>query len=358
MRRTGLAIGATIAFGLVSAGPVAAGSSPPSVAVSGKVCIDEGRDGACDNDDPPVYAEDVRLIGPDGQGVIDVNGVLVGPAFTGDAGDGFEFDRLPILPEGERYRVVYENPGGGRGLATAGGVPVSDPTIGIAVARELVNDGDRDDTLDFTLVRVGPFIRITYPEGAERELVADAPTPLTFSVNNAGSEPLLDVRIVAVTREGPDLEQLSCDFSGLGGPASGTDWVGPFAVGDHFECSAIVPAMPVGGVHIHSNLPTATGADSGQPAWDIGDPDWLGEVLPPPSSTSEVPSTSAPPTSTSPVPSTSAPPTSTSPAPDELPATGGGALLPLLGAGSLVVGSTLLLACRRVAASAPPGDGL
>ena len=45
---------------------------------------------------------------------------------------------------------------------------------------------------------------------------------------------------------GPPLTGLSCDFSPLGGPATGTAWEGVFLPGDAFECTAVLSALAAG----------------------------------------------------------------------------------------------------------------
>ena len=78
---TSVAIAAAIMCGVLASAPAAATAAgpAPSVAVSGMVCIDEARDGVCDDADPPVFAEEVRLIAPDDSPVIDVDGRPVAP---------------------------------------------------------------------------------------------------------------------------------------------------------------------------------------------------------------------------------------------------------------------------------------
>jgi hypothetical protein len=93
---------------------------------------------------------------------------------------------------------------------------------------------------------------------------AGTPVDVTFTITNTGEEALSDVVVVDTTTTGPDLADLSCDFSPLGGPVLGTTWSGPFAVGDSFECTGVVPGMAVGGVHSDTADVTGIGVESGR----------------------------------------------------------------------------------------------
>jgi hypothetical protein len=93
-----------------------------------------------------------------------------------------------------------------------------------------------------------------------KPLAANTPTPITMTITNSGTEPLIDVVVSDVTSAGPVLTGLSCDFAPLGGPASGVSWAGPFAVGASFACTGTVPAMAPG----VQETDTATVAAAGQ----------------------------------------------------------------------------------------------
>ena len=75
-------------------------------------------------------------------------------------------------------------------------------------------------------------------------LVAGEPTPITFTITNTGDEDLVNIEVADATTDGPAITGISCDFSALGGPSSGTTWPqGPFKPGDSFSCTGTVPAM-------------------------------------------------------------------------------------------------------------------
>jgi hypothetical protein len=92
----------------------------------------------------------------------------------------------------------------------------------------------------------------------------ETPVDVTFTITNDGEEALTDVTVGDTTDAGPEITGLTCDFSPLGGPATGTTWDGPFAVGDAFECTATVPGMSVGTLHSDTADVVGTGVESGR----------------------------------------------------------------------------------------------
>ncbi|WP_162893155.1 SdrD B-like domain-containing protein [Microbacterium halotolerans] len=64
--------------------------------------------------------------------------------------------------------------------------------------------------------------------------------PVTMIVTNIGAVPLTNVSVSDETISGPDVIGLTCDFSELGGPDTGTTWAGPFQPGDAFSCTGVV----------------------------------------------------------------------------------------------------------------------
>lgn len=90
----------------------------------------------------------------------------------------------------------------------------------------------------------------------------DTPVDVTFTITNDGDEALVDVTVGDTTDAGADITGLSCDFSALGGPATGTTWAGPFDVDDSFECTGTVPGMSVGETHSDTAGVVGTGIGS------------------------------------------------------------------------------------------------
>ncbi|MFF2623727.1 hypothetical protein [Oerskovia jenensis] len=99
-------------------------------------------------------------------------------------------------------------------------------------------------------------------------VVAGEPTPLTMTITNTGNEPLVDVVVTDTTQDGPAMTGLTCDFSPLGGPATGTTWDGPFGIGETFDCTGTVPAMTDEQTHTDTAKVTGVGARSGTPVDD------------------------------------------------------------------------------------------
>jgi len=98
---------------------------------------------------------------------------------------------------------------------------------------------------------------------------ADGKTGLVFAVKNSGTEDLTDVSVSdQVVAGSGTVSGLSCDFSALGGPASGTTWAeGPFKVGDEFTCTATLEGVTSAG-HADVAKVDALGVTSGKPVFD------------------------------------------------------------------------------------------
>jgi len=88
----------------------------------------------------------------------------------------------------------------------------------------------------------------------------DTEIPVTMTIANTGEEALTDVVVTDSTREGPAMKDLTCVFPDGSG---GTTWSGPFEVGDSFDCTGTVPAMPVGTQHTNDANVAGTGQITG-----------------------------------------------------------------------------------------------
>ncbi len=115
--------------------------------------------------------------------------------------------------------------------STAGGNGSGTQTPAIAITKWSTADGATNGAFD------------TAPGKA---IAANTPTPITMTITNTGTEPLVNVTVSDSTSAGPALTGLSCDFSALGGAATGVSWAGPFAAGASFNCTGTVPAMGYG----------------------------------------------------------------------------------------------------------------
>ena len=83
-------------------------------------------------------------------------------------------------------------------------------------------------------------------------------TKLVFSIVNNGTTSLTNVKVSdKVTSGSGTVNDLSCDFSPLGGPTSGVTWDGPFASRASFECTATLSGVK--GSHTDTATVTATG---------------------------------------------------------------------------------------------------
>ncbi|MFF1632250.1 SdrD B-like domain-containing protein [Leifsonia sp. NPDC058248] len=77
---------------------------------------------------------------------------------------------------------------------------------------------------------------ITYMVSASK--TSTGPHKVGFVTTNSGLSALSYIQVSPDTKRGPQLENLTCDFSSLGGPATGTEWEGTWNPGDSFNCSA------------------------------------------------------------------------------------------------------------------------
>lgn len=66
------------------------------------------------------------------------------------------------------------------------------------------------------------------------------PQPVGMIVTNTGSAALGDIKVSDRTLSKPAMKGLTCDFSALGGPATGTTWEGIFEPGDSFSCQGTI----------------------------------------------------------------------------------------------------------------------
>ena len=95
-------------------------------------------------------------------------------------------------------------------------------------------------------------------------------TGLVFTITNNGTEDLTNVVVTdAVTAGTATVTALTCDFSKLGGPATGTTWAaGPFKVGASFTCTAHLDGVVAGQQHTDVATVTGIGITSKTPVTD------------------------------------------------------------------------------------------
>ncbi|HEX2577860.1 MAG TPA: sigma-70 family RNA polymerase sigma factor [Aquihabitans sp.] len=112
-----------------------------------------------------------------------------------------------------------------------------------AVGRDQDADGDRADR------------PVPYQPGRARTI--------RIAIANTGTEPLVDLVVSDRTTAGSGtMTDLSCDFSPVGGPPSGTTWAGPLEAGEHVYCTGSL-TLALGDRHTNTATVTATGRDSG-----------------------------------------------------------------------------------------------
>lgn len=89
----------------------------------------------------------------------------------------------------------------------------------------------------------------------------DGTTALEFTVINSGTTTLTDLNVSDMTTLGDaTVSNLSCDFSPLGGPETGTSWSGSMAKGKSFVCTAELAGV----VGPHTDVATVTAMGNGQ----------------------------------------------------------------------------------------------
>jgi hypothetical protein len=117
-----------------------------------------------------------------------------------------------------------------------------------------------------------------YDEAPGKVLEPGVATPIRIAVTNNGTEDLVNITVAEAVWEGPGQGEfaLTCDFSPLGGPSSGTAWAGPFLIGDRFVCTGTIPGLQPGDIHADEIRVTAEGRWSGAPV--EGGDEWHGHI--------------------------------------------------------------------------------
>ncbi|MDO4790951.1 MAG: SdrD B-like domain-containing protein, partial [Buchananella hordeovulneris] len=127
----------------------------PSVTVGDYVFQDNNDNGIQDDGDKPIAGVELKLTGPDGKQVIDVNGNPVGPVKTGKDGK-YLFPNLPVLQDGQHYTVTVTPPAGYQPAKTGQGNRENDSSTGSASSLTLTKDGQKDLSLDFGFIKPKP----------------------------------------------------------------------------------------------------------------------------------------------------------------------------------------------------------
>jgi LPXTG-motif cell wall-anchored protein len=114
---------------------------------------------------------------------------------------------------------------------------------------------------------------VTYPVVAGGSTGAQ---PVSMAVTNTGATWLSDINIADSTLNGPDITGLTCDFTPVGGPASGVTWAGPWEPGTTFYCSGELELSEADGLDAHGDLITVDATvvrPEANPDYDPENPD-------------------------------------------------------------------------------------
>ncbi|RKR75539.1 Ig-like domain-containing protein [Frondihabitans australicus] len=100
-------------------------------------------------------------------------------------------------------------------------------------------------------------------EATAATLPADGEATLEYVVTNTGTDALTNVQVADQVLANGTVTGLTCDFTALGGPASGTSFSGHFPVGATFDCTASLSGVAAAaGDHHDIGTVTATGVTS------------------------------------------------------------------------------------------------
>jgi len=267
-----------------------AGSVPQTVSVGGQLFIDADGDGSYNPSavpgDRPLSGVFVRLAGPDGSPVTDVNGVVIGTAEAGvpntmsGAGSGdtaepgrFEFLDLPVLATGESYTVSIEPP-------STDPLTLISPDDGILTTSALDTAGASDDTLTFIFGYAAAATQATlhpvqeHPLSTERILTSlvepGVPTDMVFTVYSVGAEPIVDVDMYFDVAPDDDTAIVCNPPATPDEPLAGgqvlLELTGPFEAGTSFTCRFTVRALAPGEEAHFNVIYWSFGATSGTEA--------------------------------------------------------------------------------------------
>lgn len=108
-----------------------------------------------------------------------------------------------------------------------------------------------------------------------KRLEVGATQDIRFTISNDGGEALKDIVVSDRLAEGEgEITDLSCVFPD---ETKGTEWAGPLAPGERFECTGTIPGLPAGAQHSDTAAVSATGVTSGD---EVTDEDrWNGHTV-------------------------------------------------------------------------------
>lgn len=313
-------------------------AAPAPIQIGNYVWFDEDRDGEQGADEIAVPGATVRLLDADGNVLAETTTDENGEYYFGGEG-GYplvpgteylvEFDlttvdptQLPGSPSLDDLSfTVSQDPDAGE-IHDSNPTPTDNPLIGRAAVTAPDHPGGVDHTIDAGIFFGRPGIDIVKFDGraevpedpvdgpdavdgtygdptpgvwdpavdADTESTAveyplsdgsTGPQPVDMIVTNTGNLSLTDVSVADLTVEGEEIADLSCDFSPLGGPATGTSWDGPFEPGASFTCTG---TLTMGPEELHHDIASVTAQpvdDEGEPfGEEIGDEDPYWAITP------------------------------------------------------------------------------
>lgn len=204
-----------------------------------------------------------------------------------------------VAPTGPGTRVRFANTANFSTTPT-GGQTYTNPST--ASVTQLAGDGNAQGDLPVPLVEIVKLDTngndADTPEAAAALGLEPGSVGLVYTITNPGQEPLINVEVTDVVVANGTVSGLSCDFSPLGGPATGTTWSGPFLVGTTFTCTASLSGVLAGSVH--EDIATVTGVGIFSEITVTDDNPYHATVLTPTTETTPPTETSSttPPTST------------------------------------------------------------
>ena len=179
-----------------------------AVSVGDFVWVDTNRNGVQDSGEPGIANVTLTLTGPTGGTVADLSGNPVAPTQT-DASGKYLFSNLPTLPAGQHYTVTVTPPADY--LATTpnmGSNRAVDSSTGTATSGDVVNNGDKDLTLDFGFVKpvvsVGDYVWIDSNKNGLQDAGEPGLAGATLTLSGPTGHPVTDISgnpVVAITTD-------------------------------------------------------------------------------------------------------------------------------------------------------------